>query len=231
MCKVNVELISKFIPIEIYPLFLKKRLNEEQESINNTIKPSKDSVAAQNKSNDLDTLSRFTNAFIDRIPDAKMSEKFKSYFGLSYHSFLAYTPISDIKSGNLSSVAKFVQSYFTCLSLVHKKLPTFTENLVADHFSKMLTIIQQQKNGIVRIGSLAALSVFSRNTNENFLEYLGNFVILAQISGYSILQKTASDQFTLLRNNYSVMFKDTGMEFTQILGNKLKKIESSDKIH
>lgn len=84
---------------------------------------------------------------------------------------------------------------------------------------------------MVRIGSLAALSPFSRNTNENFLEFLGNIVILTQISGYQILQKCNSDHFKLLQSNYSVMFRDTGLEFTQILKSKLKKIQSADKIH
>ena len=84
---------------------------------------------------------------------------------------------------------------------------------------------------MVRVGCLAALSTFSRNTNENFLEFLGNFVILTQVSAYQILQKSDSAQFQLLKNNFSVMFKDTGMEFTQIMKKKLKKIQSADKIH
>lgn len=78
---------------------------------------------------------------------------------------------------------------------------------------------------------MAALSNFSRNTNENFLEFLGNFVILTQVSSYQIMQKTNAKHFKLLKDNYSVMFKDTGMEFTQILKNKLKKINNADKIH
>lgn len=143
VCKVNVELISKFIPIEIYPLFLKKRLEivEDPEAENKKSKKSQSNVPKAN--NDLDTLSRFTNAFIDRIPDAKMSEKFKQYFTSAYNSFLKYSPIMNITSGNLTSASKFVQSFFTCLSLVHQKLPTFSEHLVAEHYSKMLTIIQK----------------------------------------------------------------------------------------
>lgn len=61
---------------------------------------------------------------------------------------------------------------------MHQKLPTCTENLVAQNYSKMIQIIQKQRNAVVKLGCLAALSNFSRNTNENFLEYLGNFVVL-----------------------------------------------------
>ena len=140
VCKINVGLISKFIPIEIYPLFLKKRLDQENAPVNTKAKGKQSQTVT---SSDLDTLSRFTNAFIDRIPDAKMSEKFRQYFTSAYNSFLNYGPICDVTSGNLTSVSKFAQSFFTCLCLVHQKLPTFSEALVADHYSKMLTIIQK----------------------------------------------------------------------------------------
>lgn len=79
--------------------------------------------------------------------------------------------------------------------MVHKKLPTFTENLVSESYSKMLQIIQKQRNAVVKLGSLAALSNFSRNTNENFLEYLGNFVVLCQLGFYQIMQKCDLEKF------------------------------------
>jgi hypothetical protein len=82
VCKANVDLISKFIPIEIYPLFLKKKLDVGDEE---SAKISKNSPKKPSSENlETDTMSRFTNAFIDRILDAKMSEKFKDYFSAAF---------------------------------------------------------------------------------------------------------------------------------------------------
>lgn len=229
VCKANVDLISKFIPIEIYPLFLKKKLDVGDEE---SAKISKNSPKKPSSENlETDTMSRFTNAFIDRILDAKMSEKFKDYFSAAFQSFINYPPIIETTQGNLTPTQKFVQSFFTALGMVHKKLPTFTENLVSESYSKMLQIIQKQRNAVVKLGSLAALSNFSRNTNENFLEYLGNFVVLCQLGFYQIMQKCDLEKFQVLKDDYRVLFKDTGIEFHSILRKKLEKFDSKEAIH
>jgi len=82
VCKANVDLISKFIPIEIYPLFLKKKLDVSDEELTKISKNSPKKPPSENL--ETDTMSRFTNAFIDRILDAKMSEKFKDYFSAAF---------------------------------------------------------------------------------------------------------------------------------------------------
>ena len=116
VCKQNVNLIAKFIPIEIYPLFLKKKLeadldtpkNSAQKVSNQEVDQDDDSSPAAKKNAELDTISRFTNAFIERIPDAKMSEKFKEYFAATYICFLNYQPIMENNQGNLTPAQKFV---------------------------------------------------------------------------------------------------------------------------
>ena len=75
---------------------------------------------------------------------------------------------------------------------------------------------------------MAALSNFSRNTNEHFLEYLGNFIVLCQIAFY---QKCDISKFKILKENYRAMFKDTGIEFHGILRKKIDSLKSEDGVH
>ena len=184
VCGVNIKLISKFIPVEIYPIFVKKRLEflDQKEEENGLV---------------LGTLCRFMNAFVDRVPESRLSDKFRTFFSDCFGWFVKSKIVTGkgqkapkkLISGRADHKARFIQAFFTCLSLIHKKIPNFTEKVISGHFGTLIGIIRRQRNAIVAVGCLTSLANFSRNLNEDFLEYLGNFVILSLSLSMKLIRK------------------------------------------
>ena len=120
LCKVNVSTISGFIPLEIYPLFITKRLQMEHEKI------------------DFGTLYKFTQAFVDRIETSKIGVNFKEYFRSAFAVFVAFIKFKVIdEAGNYP---KFLQAFFVALALVHSKAQRYIEDMVETKLQKMLNV-------------------------------------------------------------------------------------------
>lgn len=204
ICKSNTTLISKFISLEIYPLFLTKRLKM---------------IANNPEKKDFGVLYKFAQSFVERIGDSKFSVNFKQYFKAAFESFLIFVNVKYTDHTGL--YGRFLNSFYSGLALVHAKAAKFVEELLEGNYHQILKVASDQKDCLVKIGCFAAIVKFSRERNEGFFPILDSFASELIATTFAMVKATDPERFTLLVDNYYVIHQERNLSFIDTLKDKL----------